>query len=152
MGQPRIYSGRLLTANQRIMADLIVSEARAAALDPAFMLALAVTESSLDPLAAGDDGKSTGLFQLLLTTARLNDRTVTQDALLDPATNARIAMREMNRVIAAYPGRTFGEYAEAWTLGPRGKFELGRSNPNKLAVMARAARDLDLTLNLQQRA
>lgn len=148
----RIYSPSRLTPRQRIMADLIVSAARRAGQNPAFMLALAVTESSLNPSAIGDDGKSIGLFQLLLTTARLNVGAVTADTLLDPETNARIAMLEMGRVIRAYPGHSYGEYAEAWTLGPRGKFELGRRNPNKLVAMERAARDLDLTLNLNERA
>lgn len=152
MGDQRVYSGARLTTAQRVMANIIVDAARTSGINPAYMLALAVTESSLNPLAVGDDGRSVGLFQLLLSTARINDRTATAESLLDPANNARLACLEARRVILAYPGFTWGDHAEAWTLGPRGRFVLGRRNPGKLARMERAAVDLSLTLNLNERA
>src|SRR2546428_6161470 len=59
-----IYNAMILTDDQRQAADLIVQKATAAGLDPSFMLALAVTESSLRPAVVGDDGVSVGLFQI----------------------------------------------------------------------------------------
>lgn len=152
MGDMRVYNGARLTAGQRAAANVIVDAARDAGLNPSYMLALAVTESSLNPAVTGDDGRSIGLFQLLLSTARLNDPAVTIEDLFDPAINARLACLEAKRVIRAYPGFTWGDHAEAWTLGPRGRFVLGRRNPGKLVRMERAAADLDLTLDLQAKA
>ena len=89
-----------------------------AGLDPAFMLALAVTESSLNPSVTGDDGLSIGLFQL---NRKFQSYTVTQ--LLEPQLNADAAMVEMLAVMRRFPGHTYGDYAEAWTLGGTGRFK-----------------------------
>lgn len=151
MGQQAVFSGQRLTQNQQRVATTIVVAATDAGLSPAFMLALAVTESSLNPLAVGDDGRSIGLFQLLLSTARAHDPSVTPERLMDAATNARLACQEMRRLIRAFPGHTYGDYAEAWTLGGHGKFNLHRSNPTKVRNMERAAVDLALTLDLNER-
>lgn len=150
MPTPMLYSAKKLTKAQRIMADLIVEHATDAGLNPSFMLALAVTESSLRPTIIGDDGRSTGLFQLLLPTAKRYDPPVEQDDLLDPATNARIGMKAMAGMMEEFPGHNYGDYAEAWTLGGTGKFVKKRKNPAKLTAMARAIADLGLTLNLNE--
>jgi transglycosylase-like protein with SLT domain len=139
-----IYNPSILTQEQRIAADLIVSKATAAKLDPAFMLALAVTESSLSPAIVGDDGISVGLFQINI---RFNTQYTVAD-LADPNLNSDLAMTMMQGLIAQYPGHTFADYAEAWTLGGAGRFINGKRNPSKVTAMSRAISDLGLTLDL----
>lgn len=150
MDENLIYSPARLTAAQRAQADLIIEQANRADLNPAFMLALAVTESSLRPDVIGDDGQSIGLFQLALPTARDWVSGVLPEQLQDGITNARIAMLEMKRLLLRYPGHTYGDYAEAWTLGGRGRFVLDRRNTAKLVAMQRAIDDLKLNLNLNE--
>lgn len=144
-GNVRFYSPRVLTAGQIDMADRIIEAATGAGLNPSFMIALAVTESSLNPKAIGDDGISMGLFQL-------NKRfiTATDTELLDADFNIDAAMEKMRLLIRSFPGHTFGDYAEAWTLGGTGRFRRMRRNPGKLAAMERAISDLRLTLSLRE--
>lgn len=139
---PLYYAG-LLTNAQEAMAELIRAEAEASGLDPAFMIALAVTESSLDPSAVGDDGISVGLFQLNKKFHKLS-----HTQLLDPLTNADTSMVEMLALIRRFPGNTFGAYAEAWTLGGSGRFVQGKTNPSKIRQMQKAIADLHLDLDL----
>lgn len=145
----KLYSGQLLTAMQRELADLIAAKAQAAEINPAFMLALAVTESSLRDGVIGDDGVSVGLFQLQLRTARAW-REVGLQELLNPSVNAEIAMLEMRFVHQQFPGHRWGDYAEAWTLGASGRFVAGKRNERKWHAMERAVRDLSLVLNLEE--
>lgn len=145
-GSSRMFSTRVLTARQTEMADMIVKAARANGLNPAFMVALAVTESSLDPSAVGDDGISIGLFQL-----NTRFRGEPKAVLLDGAHNADAAMQMMRGLIDGYPGFTYGDYAEAWTLGGAGRFRKGRRNPQKLTDMEEAIRDLSLNLSLREK-
>lgn len=144
-GNGQLYSPTLLTAGQIDMADRIAEASRSAGLDPRFMIALAVTESSLNPAAIGDDGISMGLFQL-------NKRFITaSDAeLLNADFNIEAAMEKMNLLIRSFPGHTFGDYAEAWTLGGAGRFRKMRRNPRKLTDMEKAIQDLKLNLNLRE--
>jgi len=143
-GPTPLYSRRLLTLSQVAMADIIVRAAQRAGLNPAYMLALAVTESSLDPTAVGDEGLSIGLFQL---NRRFQSYTVTQ--LHDPQINTDAAMVEALAVMRRFPGHTYGDYAEAWTLGGAGRFTHLRRNPVKLVNMRRAIADLSLDLDLE---
>jgi soluble lytic murein transglycosylase-like protein len=145
-----LYSSRALSRPQQLIADKIVNESWLAGLDPAFMLALALTESSLHPTAKGDDGISLGLFQLQLATARDHQRDVTEDDLLRADTNIALAIAEMKRLMKIYPGFSFGDYAEAWTLGGRGRFVRGKRNPLKVQRMREAIDTLDLDLNLNE--
>jgi len=142
-----LYSPDRLMAAQREMADLIIEEARAANVPPAFMLALAVTESSLRPTAIGDDGLSIGLFQMQARTAGQFRPGVSREDLLDPTINARVAMDFARWLHDTWPQRSFGAYAEAWTLGGAGKFNQGKSNPAKLTQLAQAIADLNLDLD-----
>ena len=144
-GNGRVYSPDILTSGQIDMADRIIEASRAAGLNPAFMIALAVTESSLNPKAIGDDGLSVGLFQL-------NKRFITasMEELLDADFNISAAMEKMALLIRSFPGNTFGDYAEAWTLGGAGRFRRMRRNPRKLTDMEEAIRDLTLTLSLRE--
>jgi hypothetical protein len=141
----RIFSTGRLTRTQIEMGDLITDKARAAGLNPAFMIALAVTESSLDPRSTGDDGLSLGLFQL-------NKKFIvaTDQELLDADFNAESAMEKMNLLLRSFPGHTYGDYAEAWALGGAGRFRRMRRLPAKLANMENAVRDLSLSLSLQE--
>jgi len=141
-----IYNPKVLTKAQRANADLIVDKAQAADLDAAFMLALAVTESSLRAGVVGDDGKSVGLFQM--NKDYLPGETL--DTLKDPDHNTDLAVLALNKLLDAYPGHTWADYAEAWTLGGAGRFVKGRRNPTKVKNMARAISDLRLDLDLSQ--
>mgnify|MGYP001577583459 CR=1 FL=1 len=142
-GPSPLYNAGSLTNAQEAMAELIRSEAESAGLDPAFMIALAVTESSLDPSAIGDDGLSVGLFQL-----NKKFHSLSQSQLLDPLTNADTSMVEMLALMRRFPGNTFGAYAEAWTLGGSGRFVKGKTNPGKIRAMQKAIGDLHLDLDL----
>lgn len=133
-----------------MVADKILVASEEASINPAFMLALAVTESSLRPTVVGDDGVSFGLFQIQLGTARDHRRDVTRDDLLSTDMNISIAMQEMRRLMRVYPGFPLGDYAEAWTLGGRGRFVLGRRNLTKLTRMHQAISDLKLDLLLSE--
>ena len=140
-----IYSSRLLDRQQIRMADLIVSRSQGAELNPQFMLALAVTESSLNPRAIGDDGFSVGLFQL-----HKKFITATQEELLDAEFNTEAAIQKMALLIRSFPGHSYGDYAEAWTLGGAGRFRKMRRNPVKWTTMQRAIDDLGLDLFLTE--
>jgi hypothetical protein len=139
-----------LTDEQKQMVALIQGAAEAALLNPAFMIALAVTESSLHSTVTGDDGKSLGLFQLTLPTVQYWNANATLGELLDPNFNTNWAMLTMQKMLTDYPGHSYGDYAEAWTLGASGRFKLGRRNPQKVQHMAQAVTDLGLTLNLNE--
>ena len=147
---PVTYDPHILNRTQRLVADKIMAAASAAGINPAFMLALALTESSLRPAIVGDDGLSLGLFQLQLGTARDHRPNVTQDDLLTTDTNIEIAMLEMRRLMRVYPGFALGDYAEAWTLGGRGRFVTGKRNYTKLTRMHQAIADLNLDLSLKE--
>lgn len=145
-----LYKTSALSMPQRLMADRIVQAAWLDGLNPSFMLALALTESSLRPTAKGDDGLSLGLFQLQLPTARDHRPDVSVDDLLTADTNIALAMAEMKRLMRIYPGFTYGDYAEAWTLGGRGRFVRGRRNMLKITRMHEAIATLDLNLLLTE--
>lgn len=51
------------------IADQIAAEAQRQGVDPSLAIEVAMNESSLNPSAIGDDGKSIGLFQLQASTA-----------------------------------------------------------------------------------
>lgn len=149
--EPRAgFSSRNLSRAQSLVAEKIWRASLEAGLNPAFMLALALTESSLNPLARGDDGLSLGLFQLQLGTARDHRRETTEDDLMTTEENLRLAILEMRRLMRVYPGFSYGDYAEAWTLGGRGRFVLARRNYTKLVRMHEAIATLDLHLMLEE--
>lgn len=143
MGDDPIFSHARLTPAQRRLADLIVEASRAAGVNPAFMLALAVTESSLRSAVVGDDGVSVGLFQI---NVRAHPEYQGFD-LSDPAVNIAIAIAELKAMHRQYPGQIWISYAEAWTLGARGRFKLGRRNQRKVTAFVQAIVDLNLDLN-----
>lgn len=139
-----------LTDEQKNSVQLITDKANQANINPAFMVALAVTESSLKPRTIGDDGKSFGLFQMTLDTVHYWNPTYTKDDLLDGPNNADMAMLDMRKYFTDFPGFTYGDYAEAWTLGETGRFRRGIRNPQKVQHMQQAIADLGLTLNLNE--
>lgn len=148
--QAAMYNGSRLTASQREAADTIIREATKVGVNPAFMLALAVTESSLRPHIVGDDGKSIGLFQQTLTSAREFDLSIKEADLLDPSINARISTLDMREMRRRYPGHTYGDYAESWALGLTGRFIKGRRHPQKVLNLKQAVSDLELDLNVDE--
>jgi hypothetical protein len=141
-----IYRASALTADQRKVADLIVAMSTDAGLDAPFMLALAVTESSLNPKAIGDDGLSVGLFQL-----NIKFISASEQELFDAPFNTDAALEKMRLLLRSFPGHSYGDYAEAWTLGGAGRFKKNRRNPAKWTAMQRAIDDLQLTLYLTDR-
>lgn len=150
MHTPVPYSPRLLSKAQQLIADKILAAAQGTRINPAFMLALALTESSLRPTVTGDDGISIGLFQLQLGTARDHRPHVTEDDLRKADLNIEIALLEMRRLMTVYPGFPLSDYAEAWTLGGRGRFVNQKRNWGKLVNMHQAITDLDLSLSLKE--
>lgn len=150
-GAPMVIGNRkILGLSQQIAADTIVTMAQSAGLNPAFMVALAVTESSLAPKVVGDDGISYGLFQIQLSTARDYEPSVLATDLLRPSVNARIAMAFMRDLIDTYPGHTYAAYAEAWALGGPAKFEHGKQDPQKVIHLQKAVTDLAMVLNVYE--
>ena len=144
------YAAGRLSAKQRAAADIIIDAARAAGVNPSFMLALAVTESSLRPDITGDDTKSIGLFQLQVATARDYEPTITTGELFDAAINARIAMKHVKMLLTRWPGGTAADYAQAWALGGAGHFDKGRTLPAKVSALDRAILDLNLNLTINE--
>ena len=144
------FSSQSLSRTQRTVAEKIWRASIDADINPAFMLALALTEPSLNPLAKGDDGLSIGLFQLQLGTARDHRPDTIESDLLTTEENIRLALLEMKRLMRVYPGFSYGDYAEAWTLGGHGRFVRGRRNQLKLVRMHEAITTLDLHLLLEE--
>lgn len=144
LGVPRVA----LTDTQKQMVGIIDTAADVENLDPSFMVALAVTESSLRAGIVGDDGISVGLFQLQVATAKAYQAGITLEDLTDAETNAAIAAQYMRHIINSFPGHTFGDYAEAWTLGPAGRFNRNLRNPGKVANMNKAVADLGLSISM----
>lgn len=144
------YAAGRLNAKQRDAADIIIEAAQAAGMNPAFMIALAVTESSLGLFESGDAGKSLGLFQLKLATARDYEPTITTGELFDATINARIAMKHLGSLMRQFPGGTAADYAQAWALGGDGYFKQGKRLPAKVNALDRAILDLNLDLSINE--
>lgn len=71
--------------------------------DPSLMFAIARRESRFDPMAYSNVG-AVGLFQLMPETAeKIAGRKISEEELLDPLVNARIAARYMKQLTAAFP-------------------------------------------------
>lgn len=139
------YDPSRLTGAQQNMADLIVRRCDDSSMNAAFFLALAVTESSLNPNTLGDDGISVGLFQI---NKKFQPAGTTISELDNPDTNITDAFVLFNSFLASWPGQTWGDYAEAWTEGGHARFDLGRRNPAKITHMQKAIDDLVLNLDL----
>ncbi len=81
----------------------IMLAAREEGVDPALMFAVARRESRFDPMAYSNVG-AVGLFQLMPETAgKIAGRKISEEELLDPLTNARIAARYMKQLTAVFP-------------------------------------------------
>jgi len=144
------YAAGKLNAKQRDAADIIIQQAQLAGVKPAFMIALAVTESSLGLFDSGDAGKSLGLFQIKLATARDYAPTITTGELLDNRINAGIAMKHLRGLMRQFPGGTAADYAQAWARGGAGYFTQGRTFPEKVLALQNAIAFLDLPLTVHE--
>ncbi len=142
------FDPRKLSKAQTDAGQLVAATARKYAVPVPFALALAFSESSFRPEAKGDDGKSLGLFQLTLATASRWQSAITEPELLAAQVNANLAMQELLRSHLRFPHATFGDYAEAWTLGLTGKFIKGRSNLQKRERVQTAINILGISLDL----
>ena len=95
------YSDRYgITAS---LASTIFDAAMAERLDPELAFRMAKLESDFNPRAVSKAG-AVGLVQVMPTTARLFDKSVTREDLFNPEINARIGFRYMRRLIGLYKG------------------------------------------------
>ena len=81
--------------------DAITQAAQTYGVNPRLALAVAYNESSLNPLAIGDNGTSFGLYQLHQG-GELGALTPAQ--AFNPVTNANVALAQIGAVAAANPG------------------------------------------------
>lgn len=95
------YSSRYgITAK---LAATIFDVALAERLDPELAFQMVKLESGFNPRAVSRVG-ALGLAQVMPTTARFFDRSVTREKLFDPRTNLTIGFRYMRRLITTYDG------------------------------------------------
>ena len=85
------------------LATTIYEAALAERLDPELAFRMVKLESQFNPRAVSKAG-AVGLVQLMPSTARLFDKSVTREDLFDPEINARIGFRYMRRLIGLYKG------------------------------------------------
>lgn len=85
------------------LAREIHAAARDEGIDPELGFRLVRVESGFNPRARSRVG-AVGLAQLMPNTARLLDRTLTHDDLLEPAKNLRVGFRYLHGLIAKYHG------------------------------------------------
>ena len=96
------------------MIEIIVAAAKAAGVSPALLFGICMAESSLRPDAIGDNGKSIGLCQVQIDTAKYIDRRFTdktgcghnlgfsKQCLLDPKINAQVAAKYLKYQMKRY--------------------------------------------------
>lgn len=86
--------------------EVIVSASKQYGVDPNLIKAFIRTESSWNPKAIGDDGKSYGLMQVQLTTARetAGNSALTTAQLMDPTVNILVGTKYVAKQLARYPG------------------------------------------------
>lgn len=81
----------------------IMLAAKEEGVDPALMFAIARRESRFDPMAYSAVG-AVGLFQLMPETAKkIAGKEISEEDLLDPLTNARIAARYLKQLTGIFP-------------------------------------------------
>lgn len=90
------------------VVSTVMRTAEGLGIDPNLALAMMMTESKGDPRAVGDNGSSYGLFQLHQG-GELGNLSPTQ--AFDPATNARVALTQLARVLQANPNIDPGQAA-----------------------------------------
>lgn len=94
------------SAQYGIDADLasnIVDVARAEGIDPDLAFRLVKLESDFNPRATSPVG-ALGLTQLMPSTARFYDKSITAKRLYDPRTNLRIGFRYLRGLVDEYDG------------------------------------------------
>ena len=85
------------------LATVIFDVALAERLDPELAFRMVKLESDFNPRAVSKVG-AIGLVQVMPSTARLFDKSVTREDLFDPKTNLRIGFHYMRRLIRLYDG------------------------------------------------
>jgi soluble lytic murein transglycosylase-like protein len=85
------------------LAATIFDAALTERLDPELAFRMVKLESDFNPRALSKVG-AVGLVQVMPSTARLFDKTVTKERLYDPETNLRIGFQYMRRLIGLYNG------------------------------------------------
>lgn len=96
----------ILIMQKAALLNKIKTAAARYGVDWQLVVAIAWRESSLDPSAIGDNGRSIGLMQVKIATAEwINQgRPVTQNQLLDPEFNLDVAVRYLKYQIDRYHG------------------------------------------------
>jgi soluble lytic murein transglycosylase-like protein len=113
------------------LAGTIFDAALAERLDPELAFRMVKLESNFNPRAVSRVG-AIGLAQVMPSTARLYDRSVTRERLFDPETNLRIGFRYMRRLIGLYKGDVRLALL-AYNLGESRVDEARRSGKDPLA-------------------
>ena len=85
------------------LAGTIFDVALAERLDPELAFRMVRLESNFNPRAVSRVG-AIGIAQVMPSTARIYDRSVTREKLFDPQTNLKIGFRYMRRLIDLYGG------------------------------------------------
>jgi len=85
------------------LASNIVDVARAEGIDPELAFRLVKLESDFNPRATSPVG-ALGLTQLMPSTARFYDKSITSQRLYDPRTNLRIGFRYLRGLVDEYDG------------------------------------------------
>ena len=132
-----VAQARPLGSREQVIIDQIIEASKKKNIEPAVALAVAENESSFNPRARRREKKlktsSLGIFQVLVTTARLELGFTGQDSdLYDPEINIRLGLayisrcyeeagRSLKQLACCYTG---GIYAEPWVCrtGPVRKY------------------------------
>jgi soluble lytic murein transglycosylase len=102
-GRPPVDVGLWMLAYPRAHWEIVTREAARADVDPLLVLAVMREESRFDARAVSVAG-AVGLLQLMPSTARGMDPTVTPDRLTDPETNIRLGTTYLARRLRDFDG------------------------------------------------
>jgi hypothetical protein len=112
---PSDYDYRLGLSHPTPWRGEIMIAAKEEGVDPSLMFAIARRESRFDPMAYSAVG-AVGLFQLMPDTARkITGAEVSEEDLLDPIFNARIAARYLKELLKIFPSSA--EIAASYNAG-----------------------------------
>jgi len=91
------------------MLESLALIAHLVGITPSLLLAICFTESNFRNVA-GDNGKSIGICQIKLNTAKMLDKKVTETELWDPLLNGFYAAKYLKYQQDRYKGRKDAEY------------------------------------------
>lgn len=98
-----------------------------------FIHTIVRVESNYNQLAKNKTAPCFGLFQLLLSTARIYNNIETAEMLFNPSINAKSGVAHLKHLITTYPKMEYETIMQMYNLGETG-FLNGKRNPNYLAM------------------